>query len=360
MSKDNKAILYIITKSNWGGAQKAVFDLATHPKISNNYNVKVLSGNDGELITKLDSHNIKSDVIDIKNNLNPFSTLISLYKLYKYIKKESPDIVHLHSSKISMLGSIAARAAGVPLIVFTAHGWPHNENRNLVIKLILKLIMWNTVLFSHKTIAVSENIANTLGAPEFINKKITVIYNGIEKKVYNDLPKLSSGSHDGKTIRHIVSIGELNNNKAHDTVLKILPQVKGVHYHIIGEGKNRNKLENLIKSNDLSDRVTLYGHKPNAKSLLSQYDAFLLPSRTEALGYVVLEALQAGLPVIARRVGGVPEILRDLPYAKLYSHDTDLIGLLDEPLQTGFKWSDSRFDFDKMIERTIYIYKSNV
>jgi glycosyltransferase involved in cell wall biosynthesis len=199
-----------------------------------------------------------------------------------------------------------------------------------------------------------------LKIPIFINKKITVIYNGIEKKVYNDLPKLSSGSHDGKTIRHIVSIGELNNNKAHDTVLKILPQVKGVHYHIIGEGKNRNKLENLIKSNDLSDRVTLYGHKPNAKSLLSQYDAFLLPSRTEALGYVVLEALQAGLPVIARRVGGVPEILRDLPYAKLYNHDTDLIGLLDEPLQTGFKWSDSRFDFDKMVERTIYIYKSNV
>lgn len=356
MSKDKKAILYIITKSNWGGAQKAVFDLATHPKINKNYDVKVLSGNDGELLSKLFDHNISTDTINIANNLNPFSTLIALYRLYKYIKNESPDIVHLHSSKISMLGSVAARVAGVPLIIFTAHGWPHNESRNILVKLMLRIIMHGTVLFSHRTIAVSENIAATLGAPSFLKKKMTVIYNGIEKKVYSTLPKLSSGSHDGKTIKHIVSIGELNTNKAHDTVLNILPQIKGVHYHIIGEGKNRAKLENIIKTKNLESRVTLYGHKPNAKSLLSQYDLFLLPSRTEALGYVVLEALQAGLPVIARRVGGVPEILRDLPYARLYNHDTDLIGLLEEDLPSDFKWSDSRFDFEKMIDRTIYIY----
>lgn len=359
MSKENPTILYIITKSNWGGAQKAVFDLATHPKINNQYKVKVLSGGNGELLEKLKTYNIKTDIINIKNNLNPFSTLNSFFKLYKYIKKESPEIVHLHSSKISMLGSVAARIAGVPLIIFTAHGWPHNEDRNIIIKIILRLIMWNTVLFSHKTIAVSENIASTLKAPKFLNKKILVIYNGIEKRTYTSLPKLSSGSPEDKKIRHIVSIGELNNNKAHDSVIKVLPQVKNVHYHIIGEGKNRQKLENLIQKNSLTNRVTLYGHKPNAKALLSQYDLFLLPSKTEALGYVVLEALQAGIPVIARNVGGVPEILRDLPYTKLYKHDTDLIGLLEEPILENFIWSDSRFDFEKMIERTLYLYKTN-
>lgn len=349
--------MYLITKSNWGGAQKAVHDLATHPKIQNNYRVTVASGNDGELLDRLRSKNIRTQILKIKNNLNPFTSFKNIFDLYKFIREEDPDIVHLHSSKISLFGSIASRLAGVPVIVFTAHGWPHNEDRNIFIRIIFHLISIITVAFSHRTIAVSENIASTLRAPKIIKRKITVIYNGIQKTEYQNLPKLSEGSTGPRTIKHVISIGELNNNKAHDSVLHILPQIKNIHYHIIGEGANKLKLQKLIERKGLSNRVTLYGHVNNAKSLLPQYDVFLLPSKTEALGYVVLEALQAGLPVIARRVGGVPEILRDLPYAKLYKYDTDLIDILDQDFPKNISWNDSRFDFEKMIQKTLYLYK---
>ena len=346
-------LLLGITKSNWGGAQKAVYDLATHPRIYNNYDVTVMSGSEGELIKKLQDKNIKTKVVNIKNNLNIFQAIGNFYELYKYIKKEKPDIIHLHSSKISLFGAIASRLAGITLIVFTAHAWPHNEDRNIFVKLLLRLLSIITVLFAHRTIAVSDNLIKTLKAPNFIKKKITLVYNGIKNEVYKKLPKLSGGSK----IKHIVSLGELNDNKHHASVLKILPQIKNIHYHIIGEGTHRSKLEELIKDKKLGKRVTLYGHINNAKDLLSQYDVFLLPSKTEALGYVVLEALQAGLPVIARAVGGVPEILKGLSYGKLYKYDTDLIDLLSAEVHKEFKWKDSRFDFEKMIEKTLYLYK---
>ena len=352
-----KKVLYLITKSNWGGAQKAVHDLATHPKIQNNYEVIVASGNNGELLDRLASKKIKTHSLNIKNNLNPFTLFKNFFDLYRYIKDVDPDIIHLHSSKISLLGALAARAAKTPLVIFTAHGWPHNEDRNFLIKNILRLMMWLVVFLSHRTIAVSENVVESLHAPSFIKKKMTVIYNGIQKTDYKQLPKLSDGSSDDRKVKHIVSIGELNHNKAHDTVIKILPQIRNVHYHIIGDGQNKLKLEKLISQKDLSKRVTLYGHINNAKSLLPQYDAFLLPSRTEALGYVVLEALQAGLPVIARKVGGVPEILRNLPHSHLYKYDTDLIDILDQDFPKNISWDDSRFDFEKMIEKTLFLYK---
>jgi glycosyltransferase involved in cell wall biosynthesis len=196
-------------------------------------------------------------------------------------------------------------------------------------------------------------LVKTLRVPNFIKKKVTLIYNGIKDETYKKLPKLSTGSN----VKHIVSLGELNDNKHHKSVISILPQIKNVHYHIIGEGGQRSKLEKLIKDKKLEKRVTLYGHVNNAKDLLSQYDVFLLPSKTEALGYVVLEALQAGLPVIARAVGGVPEILKGLSYGKLYKYDTDLIDLLTDEVHKDFKWKDSRFDFEKMIEKTLYLYK---
>lgn len=350
-------ILYIITKSNWGGAQKAVYDLATHPKIFHNHKVVVASGNDGELLEKLGQKNIQTHSLDIKNNLNIFSSLFDFYRLYKYIKKENPDIVHLHSSKIALMGSVAARLAGVPLVIFTAHGWPHNEDRNIFIRSVLRFLMIGTVFFSHRTIAVSESTVKTLGAPKFLKNKITVIYNGVVKKEIKRLPKLSSGVGQDKKIKHVVSVGELNDNKNHASVIRVLLQIKNVHYHIIGEGVGREKLEKLIEERNLTQRVTLYGHIENADKLLPQYDLFLLPSKTEALGYVVLEALQAGLPVVARKVGGVPEILKGLPYAKLYTYDTDLIDILSQDMSGDFVWEDTRFDFEKMIDKTLFLYK---
>ena len=94
--------------------------------------------------------------------------------------------------------------------------------------------------------------------------------------------------------------------------------------------------------------------------MLPQYDLFLLPSRTEALPYVILEALQSGLPIIARRVGGVPEILQGISSAVIYDNDNELIDLLKKELPKPIVWNDSRFAIDNMIRKTAFEYHNQI
>jgi glycosyltransferase involved in cell wall biosynthesis len=91
--------------------------------------------------------------------------------------------------------------------------------------------------------------------------------------------------------------------------------------------------------------------------MLSQYDAFLLPSRTEALPYVILEALRAEIPIIARNVGGIPEIVSGVNSAILYNNDNELIDILKNDLPVCSPWKDNRFSVDTMIRKTAFEYQ---
>jgi glycosyltransferase involved in cell wall biosynthesis len=357
MRQKKPKLLYAITKASWGGAQKYVFDLATHPDIRKRFDVEILSGigPDGniELISKLEKENIKVHILkNIKRNINPLRDVFAFYELYKNIKSIAPDIIHVNSSKMGLLGSVIARHLKIKTIVFTAHGWAFNENRSFFSKIFFRILSQITVLMSHRTIAVSNNIITSLKPISKIKNKIQVIYNGIKDQNIKPLPKLSSGSG----VQHVVSIGELHPSKNHLSVIRMMKHIKNIHYHIIGDGELKKKIEQEIKKRNLENRVTMHGHVKMANQILPQFDIFLLPSNTEALGYVVLEALQAGLPVIARRVGGVPEIIENLPHARLYTHDNELISLLPNFNPDIKEWNDYRFKFENMINETKNLY----
>ena len=346
-------LLIAITKSNWGGAQKYVFDIATNPEIKNRFDISILAGGDGELIKRLEEENIKVyNLKNIKRNINLFSDILSFLELYKIIKKISPDIIHLNSSKMAFTGSIISRMLGINRIIFTAHGWPFNENRSLMSRTFFKILCAIIIIMSHKTIAVSKNIRDTFKFSKHLLNKIQVIYNGIPLYSYKDLPKLSSGSGT----KHVVSVGELNSNKNHISVIKVLKFIKNVHYHIIGEGELRKEIEKEIEKQGVQNKVTMHGHIKSAHNILPQFDIFLLPSHTDALPYVISEALQAGLPVIARSVGGVPELLENSKSSTLYKYDSELINILNTYDKRPEKFIDKRFTLKNMISETKNLY----
>ena len=144
----NMKIVYLITKSNWGGAQKYVFELATGVLQDNNsntskYEVKVMVGGNGELITRLQSAGIQVIPIDsLSNKVGLKKELRTLGELWKIIRKEKPDILHVNSSKAGIMGALVGRILRVPKIVFTAHGWAFNEDRPFWQKIILKIVHW--------------------------------------------------------------------------------------------------------------------------------------------------------------------------------------------------------------------------
>ncbi|MFZ1074836.1 MAG: glycosyltransferase [Minisyncoccia bacterium] len=300
-----KKILFVITKANWGGAQRYVFDLATG--IRDEFDTVVAFGQEGLLAEKLREAGVSTFPIRaLQRDISFASDVKSFFELIRFFRKEHPDIVHLNSSKAAGLGALAARIARVPQIIFTAHGWPFKEHRGIAWLAFAFFGSWATALLSHDVIVVSKDDLRIGKRLPFCAHKMHLIYNGIE------LPPLGSGENirDAfpKGARITGTIGELTKNK---NQIELIEQAKNnprMFVAIVGEGEDRAYLTKKIADYGLRDRVKLFGFMP-AADVLRGFDTFALPSLKEGLPYVLIEARMAGLPIVANRVGGVGEIL---------------------------------------------------
>ncbi len=320
MSNVNKnKVLFVITKgSPFGGAQRYVYDLATNTP--EDFEAIVACGDGESLPNALAEKGIRViQIPDLERDINFSKEWKALKALLKIIKEERPDVLHLNSSKIGGLGALAGRIMGVPKIIFTGHGWAFNENRSQISKTLILFLHWLTIIFTHVTIAVSQKAKKDIVWLPFIKNKIKVIYNGIDKfklRSKKDARHILTGEENSKKII-ILSVSELHSNKGIDIALRGLARLpeklkEKILYCISGEGGVREKLEKLAKDLGVKEMTRFLGFVPNAKELLAGADIFLLPSRTEAFPYVLLEAGGAGRAVIATRVGGVPEIIKDM------------------------------------------------
>ena len=307
MAKSKEKILYLITKATWGGAQRYVFDLATNlPK--DRFEVVVAYGEGGKLSEELARAGIKTyQVRSLGRDVSMFSDIESFRKILQGIRKGSPDVVHLNSSKAAALGALAARFAGVKNIVFTVHGWPFGEKRNLFSKILIWKISWLTALLSHEIICVSDYDLHVAQKMPFIGHKTVRIYNGIDLTMqFGSGEKIRGAFAAGVKITG--TIGELNKNKNQRVLIEEAKNNSIMYVAIVGEGELRTELEAKIKEYGLGERVKLFGFIP-ASEALKGFDVFALRSLKEGLPYVLLEAKTAGLPILANRVGGVGEIL---------------------------------------------------
>lgn len=302
-----KKVLFIITKSSWGGAQRYVFDLATNLP-SQEFEVAVAFGGTGALKEKLEARGIRTISINsFQRDISFAKEFRALRELAKIFKTEKPEIVHLNSSKAVFLGALVGRWVGVPKIVSTVHGWAFNEARPAWQKDVLRFVQWLSVVLAHKTIVVSYADAKQARDWPLVGKKISAIHNGIDLQMpLGSGEKIRNAFPAGANITG--TIGELTKNKNQITLVEEAKNNPAMYVAIVGEGEERKNLEAKIKEYDLQNRVKLFGFMP-AQEVLKGFDTFALPSLKEGLPYVLLEARAAGLPIVANRVGGVSEIL---------------------------------------------------
>ena len=329
MSVTRKKILYVITKSNWGGAQRYVYDLATNlPK--EEFGVAVALGGTGVLAQKLEDACIKTfSTNSLQRNVSFGADIKSFFELLNLFKTEKPDIAHLNSSKAGGVGALAAHFAGVPKIIFTAHGWPFLEKRLWFVRIVVWLASWVTSLLSHKVICVSEYDLRLARHMPFVSNKVVRIYNGIDLSMQFGLgEKIRSAFPAGATITG--TIGELTKNKNQQALVDEARRNPALFVAIVGEGEERTTLGHAIQKYHLGERVKLFGFVP-ARDALRGFDRFALPSLKEGLPYVLLEAKCAGLTLVVNRVGGVGEIL-----------DKDL----------------KEFSIERMLQETLTLYRA--
>ncbi len=301
-------ILYLITKSNWGGAQVYVHDLATAFK-GKGHETVVAFGGHGTLEEKLKKNGVKTISIEsMERDVSIMREFAVAREMYRMIKEEKPDIIHLNSSKAAGIGSIIGRMLGVKHIVVTIHGAPFREDRKYISRRLIYFFTWLTCVFAHVVITVSKQDEADLGTMFFVKNKLRTIYLGL---TYDPSQQVRTNPKD--RLMHIVTVGDLTKNKGHLYGLQAMEKLKNENtlfkYTIIGEGEERQKIEEFIAMKKMEDVVELVGHR-YARDVLHEYDIYFLPSIKEGLPYSLLEAGTAMLPVVATITGGVPEIIR--------------------------------------------------
>lgn len=381
MNNQNKKILIIITKSNFGGAQKHVLELAQNLQ-KRNYLVQVAYGGDGPLVQKLHKANILTIQIPyLGRDISFFQDFKVCIELFKLFKKEKPNVVHLHSSKIGAIGSLVARLSGIKRIIFTIHGWAFNENRSYLSRLCIKYIYVVTLFLSHASIAVTQHVktqAQSLPFYFLIGHKIFVVNNGIEDPIF--LSKEVSKQKLSALLPHDISqniligqIAELHPIKSIETSIQamrnLILKYPNLKLLIIGAGQEQENLQLLIKMYELESCVFLLGFVDNASQYIKAFDCVCLTSKSEGLPLTLLEAGLAHVPVVASRVGGIPELISDTKSGFLFiaGNVEDFEKKIETvlaltPVQKEkithslFTHIQSQYTIQQMIDKTITLY----
>ena len=280
-------ILHVITRSTLGGAQSVVINLAN--SMCKDHEINVAAGEDGPMWDALD---VKIGKVKIKEIVRPFSplndfrALLKLKKLYKTIK---PDVIHLHSSKIGVLGRLVFPKNK---IVYTVHGFDSIRiayKKYLPIEKFLKNRCKAIVLVSNYD---KKNIIN-----EGIKNNLHIIYNGIHTPQTEKELFIKGIDKYGKVVMCIARISPQKRFESFIEIAKLLPK-----YAFVWIGADKECV-------DLPENVFCLKGFPDAQKYIQLADIFILPTNYEGIPIVVTEALSYGKPIVSSNVGGISEIV---------------------------------------------------
>lgn len=248
---------------------------------------------------------------------NLFKLIVSIKSLYKFIKKHKINLIHSHKMEL-MGGNIVGKLCGIPTIQ-TVHEIPRKP------LIAYKFVGYLNHVFNDKIIVLCDRSKDMFKWFGKESEKITKIYNGIKiNNLINESNKeqlnLRNELQLNKDEKIVVTVARLSPMKGIEYLIEAAKDVKSVNstikFAIVGdvafeyEKKYKEQLFDMVKKYKLEDTIYFLGLRRDVPALLKQSDVFVLPSVYDIFPTVILEAMLAGLPVIATDVGGVPEMVR--------------------------------------------------
>ena len=342
-------ILQIITLSELGGAQSVIANLSNR-LVDNNEVIVAAGEGDGKLYDMLDNRIVKEHIPSLVRKISPVNELKTIMEMRRLYRKFHPDIIHLHSSKAGLLGRIAFPKSKT---VYTVHGFDSIRTAFRKFLPLEKALQYKCSAI----VGVSKYDENNLRA-EGIKRNVSCIYNGISEPEKLTTDPFATYRQKYKGI--ILTIARLSPQKKWDMFVEIASKMPDYAFLWIG---NQHEYTESHSSN-----CFFLGNMSNAGSYIEYADLFWLPSNYEGLPIVILEAFANGCPVVASKVGGIPEIL-DGKNGFAVENDsemmTDRISYLMENDEIRHKMGeearkryDENFNIDKMTEGYLKIYKN--
>ncbi len=313
-------ILHVITRLDRGGsATNTLLTVAGLPPL---FQQSLIFGRTREfpkLYLELQGKVEMVEVPELVRNPSPVKDVLAFFKLYRLIRRGRFDLVHTHTSKAGILGRLAARLAAVPRIVHTPHGhiFTGYAGRALT-TLFIFLERW-AAGFTDRLIGltdqeIQDHLTRKIGRPEqFVRIESGVDFTRFERIGESDKDAVRASLGLPFSAFLIGSVGRLEPVKGHKYLLQafslLAPRFPHLHLALVGEGEELPRLQTLTFREGLSDRVHFLGWRDDIPTLLQTFDLFVFPSLNEGMGRALVEAMAAGLPIVASRAGGIPEVL---------------------------------------------------
>jgi len=260
------------------------------------------------MVREADTNGIETRVFHCDDRFS----LRVMMDLRRLIHQRGIEIVHSHGYK-SNFYALGATGKRVPLVA-TNHNWLKYHWRLVAYSLLDKWL----IRYFDRIVAVSDLIRKEMieaGIPE---SKITVIDNGVDVgEISRQVRQSSPGEIPpaGDITKTVGTIGSLKEEKGIrfllEAAFRVIPNARRVKFVIVGDGPLREELEHLVASRGAGGDIVFTGYQSDVYKLLATFDLFVLPSVKEGLPMVLLEAMAAGIPVIATRVGAVPRVIAD-------------------------------------------------
>ena len=360
-------IAFVITRSDAvGGAHIHVRDLAEALLVQGHQAIVALGGGKGHFTDDLDERKIPwADIAALQRSINPLADIRAYLGLKRFMLEWQPDLVSTHSSKAGILGRLAARRAGIPAI-FTAHGWSFTEGVSRSSRRLYERIERFAAPLSKRIITVSEfdyQLALTKGVAD--QSRMVCVHNGMP------LLKDVASARPERQPPQLIMVARFEEQKNHGLLIRALAPLKHLPWtlSLVGGGPLENEIRELVAQLGLHDRVAFLGARRDVPQLLKDSQLFVLSSNWEGFPRSILEAMRAGLPVVATNVAGTSESVVGgvtgllVPKGNEAALTSALKAYIESPDLRSAAGGAGRerylqnFTFDHMFQKTLAVYR---
>ncbi len=341
--------------------------------IKEGYNVNVVCSS-GKWINDIKKEGIKIKEITIKRKITPLYDLVSLYKLWSYFRKEKFDIVHTHTPKPGLLGQLAAKMAGVPIIINTIHGLYFHKNNSYIKRKLFIFVekisaSCSTMIFSQNR----EDIETLIKEKIAKSQKIKYLGNGIDLEKFNSeqfsadfilKKKRELGVPEdykivGIVARLVKEKGYLELFEATKAVLKVFPKTILL---VIGADEPAKKdaiKREIISDYQIDKNVIFLGERNDVFEIYPLMDIFVLPSYREGMPRSILEAMAGKRPIIATDIRGCREEIDNakngilVPVKNSHELANAIISLLSNPIEAKRLGNSAKVKAEKYFDEKL-------
>lgn len=323
--EDRIKVLRIIGRLNVGGPAIHVVNLAAGLE-RGHYRTLLVAGREneaeGSMLDYALSRGVEPKVIP--EIVTAFSIaprdVKALWKLYWLMRKERPHVVHTHTAKAGLLGRIAARLAGVPVIVHTFHGHVLHGYYGPVKNQLLRWVERSLAWAADRLVTVSQEVKSDLvGYGIAKTEKITVVPLGFDldpflrsEEFRGEFRQEMGLASDHKLIGIVGRIFPIKNHGLFlDSAARIASMEPQARFIIVGDGVLRPSLEDQARRLRIEDRVIFTGWRRDLPRICADLDVLVVSSDNEGTPVSAIEAMAAACPVVATRVGGLPDLIED-------------------------------------------------